>query len=101
MSLGIDRFWTLKSFAESLGSDMQEIQRKRMGTPSYLLRPQIALRNFGLPILLAGEGLGAKLAPPSVAGTKGTLLLQPFPRFFFAVTKFILAEYIWAPVEGL
>ena len=44
--------------------------------------------------------MGAKLAPPSVAGTKGTLLSQPFPLFILAVKKFILAAYIWAPVEG-
>ena len=65
------------------------------------MTPVGALRNFGLPILHAGEGLGANLASPSVAGTKGTFLLRPFPFFLFAVKKFILAEYIWAPVEGL
>ena len=63
------------------------------------MTPAGALRNFGLPILLAGEGLGAKLALPSVAGTKGTLLSRPFPSFF-AVKKFNLAVYTWAPVEG-
>ena len=60
-----------------------------------------ALRNSGLPILHAGEGMGAKLPPPLVAGTKGTLLLRPFPLFLLAVRKFSLAGYIRAPVEGL
>ena len=72
-----------------------------MVTPSCLMQPRPApFANFGLPTLHAGEGLGSKLAPPSFAGTKGTLLLRPFPSFF-AVEKTILAAYIWAPVEGL
>ena len=72
-----------------------------MGTPSCLMRPRPApFANFGLPTLHAGEGLGAKLAPPLVAGTKGTLLLRPFPLFLLAVKKSITAAYIWASVEG-
>ena len=72
-----------------------------MGTPSCLMGPRPApFANFGLPTLHAGEGLGSKLAPPSVAGTKGTLHLRSFPPSFFAVKKTILAAYIWAPVEG-
>ena len=51
-----------------------------MVKPSCLMRPRPApFANFGLPILHAGEGLGSKLAPPSVAGTKGTLHSRPFP----------------------
>ena len=73
-----------------------------MGTPSCLMRPRPApFANFGLPTLHAGEGLGSKLAPPSVAGTKVTLHLRPFPPYFFAVEKVNLAVDIWAPVEGL
>ena len=72
-----------------------------MGTPSCLMRPRPApFANFGLPTLHAGEGLGSKLAPPSVAGTKGTLHSRPFPSFF-AVEKFNRAVDSWAPVEGL
>ena len=66
-----------------------------------LATPAGALRNCGLPILHAGEGLGAKLARPSVAGTKGTLLFLPFPLFLWDVKKSTIAAYIWAPVEGL
>ena len=53
-----------------------------MGTPSCLMRPRPApFANFGLPTLHAGEGLGSKLAPPSVAGTKGTCHRNLSPLF--------------------
>ena len=53
-----------------------------MGTPSCLMRPRPApFANFELPTLHAGEGLGSKLAPPSVGGTKGTCHRNLFPLF--------------------
>ena len=71
-----------------------------MGTPSYLWRPRMApFATSGCRFYMPERGW-ARNWPPSVAGTKGTLHLRPFPPSFFAVKKTILAAYIWAPVEG-
>ena len=73
-----------------------------MGTPSYLLRPRLApFATSGCPFYMLERGWAQNWPPPRSRGLKVTLLLRPFPPSFFAVKKSILAEYIWAPVEGL
>ena len=71
-----------------------------MGTPSYLWRPRLApFATSGCPFYLAECGLVLNWPPPRSRGLKVRCHCDLSPSFL-AVKKFILAAYIWAPVEG-
>ena len=85
---------------KSLGRELKEISRKRMGTPSYLWRPRLApFATSGCPFYLPERGWARNRPPPRSQGLKVRCICCLFPSFF-AVKKFNLAAYIWAPVEG-
>ena len=86
---------------KSLGRELKEVSRKRMGTPSYLLRPRLApFATSGCPFYLPERGWVRNWPPPLGRGDYRYFAIATFPALLFAVKKFNLAAYIWAPVEG-
>ena len=73
-----------------------------MGSPSYLLRPRLVpFATSGCPFYMPERGWARNWPPLWSRGLKVRCYCNLLPSFFFAVTKFILAAYIWAPAEGL